>query len=269
MQIKILGSGAWEGIPAPFCDCRVCKSSDSKDNRTRPEILVETEKGKFLIEISPDIRIQSTKHNLPLIENFLISHWHFDHLYGLLELHAWSEFVSKPKLYCSKITKEWLDQNFAHIPKETVVLKPFKQFELSGVKITPIPIYHITWQDKGIKENELQNSFAFILESNSQKIVYLADYNKLPKRSLKLVKNADIVIADGTYLFEENFPKKFSGLKSDPDHLHGKKILDFVNSLKAKKVIFHSIAHLTEKKHYELQKMLPKKMFISYDGMEI
>ena len=50
MKIKILGSGGWEGIPVPFCKCRVCKSAqnlESKDNRTRPELLVETSKGNF------------------------------------------------------------------------------------------------------------------------------------------------------------------------------------------------------------------------------
>jgi len=25
MKIKILGLGGWEGIPAPFCNCRICK----------------------------------------------------------------------------------------------------------------------------------------------------------------------------------------------------------------------------------------------------
>jgi len=276
MKIKILGSGAWEGIPVPFCKCSVCenaKKPDSKDNRTRPEILVETDKGKFLIEISPDIRIQSSKFNLPNISDFLISHWHFDHMYGLLELHAWIEFVlgKKSKLYCSEKTKEWLDKNFAHIPKEIVVLTSFKSFDLFGVRITPFPLYHMQWQDKDLKENELNNTFGYVLEGDGKKIVYLADYYKLPNKSLKLIKNSDVVIADGTYLFEEEFPDKpeQNGLKSDPDHLHGKPILDFVDSLNAKKIIFHSIAHLTEKNHEELQKKLPKNMFISYDGMEI
>ena len=276
MKLKILGSGAWEGIPVPFCKCKICKSAkkpDSKNNRTRPQILVETEKGQFLIEISPDIRIQSTKFNLPDINNFLISHWHFDHMYGLLELHAWIKFVlgQKPKLFCSQKTKEWLDQNFEHIPKETIVVKPFEKFDLFGIKITPIPLYHIRWQDKNVKENKLNNTLGFILEKNGKKVVYLADYYKLPKKSLEMIKNADLIIADGTYLFEEMFPNKpeQNNLKSDPDHLHGRKIFDFANRLNAKKVIFHSISHLTEKSHEELQKLLPKKMFISYDGVEI
>ena len=277
MKIKILGSGSWEGIPAPFCNCRVCKiakeNPNSKNNRTRPEILIETEEGQFLIEISPDIRIQSTKFDLPNISNFLISHWHFDHMYGLLELHAWIEFVlgQKPKLFCSQKTKEWLDQSFAHVPKNIIVVKPFKKFDLFGLRITPIPLYHMNRQDKDAKENELNNTFGFILEQDGKKAVYLADYYKLPNKSLELIKDSDIVIADGTYLFEESFPDKpeQNNLKSDHDHLHGKQILDFVSGLNAKKVIFHSISHLKEKSHEELQKLLPKNMFISYDGMEL
>lgn len=60
MNITTLGSGAWEGIPAPFCTCTVCtlavQDPSSKNNRTRPEFLIENEGGAFLMELSPDIR---------------------------------------------------------------------------------------------------------------------------------------------------------------------------------------------------------------------
>ncbi len=281
MKIKILGSGGWEGIPAPFCNCRVCRlakeNPNSKNFRTRPEILVETEEGKFLIEISPDIRLQSTKFNLPPIKEFLISHWHFDHMYGLLELHAWSEFVMKEKikLFCSEKTKEWLDRNFTHIPKEIIVIEPFEQFELYGVRITPLPLYHMFFQDKNLKENQLKNTFGFLLEKENKKAVYLSDYFKIPKKSFELIKDTDVVIMDGTYLFSELFPDKpeQNGLtnseKSDSDHIHGNKILELAKSFNAKKIIFHSITHLTEKTHEELQNLVPENMFISFDGMEI
>jgi phosphoribosyl 1,2-cyclic phosphate phosphodiesterase len=277
MKIKILGSGGWEGIPAPFCNCRVCKiakeNPNSKNNRTRPEILIETEKGKFLIEISPDIRLQSAKFNLSSIKDFLISHWHFDHMYGLLDLHTWSEFIMNGKinLYCSQKTKEWLDRNFAHILKEIVVLKRFQTFELYGVKITALPVYHMFSQDKDLKEEELENTFTFFLEKDNKKVVYLPDYFKIPEKTINLIKNSDVIIMDGTYLFEEQFPNKpeQNGLKSDPDHLHGNQILELANSLNANRIIFHSVTHLTEKTHKELQELLPTNMFLSYDGMEI
>jgi phosphoribosyl 1,2-cyclic phosphate phosphodiesterase len=276
MRVKILGSGGWEGIPAPFCNCRVCESAKdpkSKDNRTRPSIAVETDKGKFLIEISPDIRMQSAKCDLSGVNDFLVSHWHFDHMYGLMELHAWAKFVAneKARIYCSEKTKEWLDKNFAHIPKEIIVVRPFMPFDLFGVKITPIPVYHMLARDTNISADKLSNTFGYVLELGGKRIVYLPDYYKIPKESLELVKGSDAVILDGTYLFEELFPDKpeQNGEKSDPDHLHGKQVLNFAKSLKAKNTVFHSITHLSEKRHDELQKLLPNGMLISYDGMEL
>jgi len=68
---------------------------------------VESEEGKFLIEISPDIRLQVARHGLTDISDFLVSHWHFDHLYGILELGAWSQFIKKGgiTIYCSTGTQ--------------------------------------------------------------------------------------------------------------------------------------------------------------------
>lgn len=92
MKTTLLGSGGWEGIPAPFCLCRVCAKAAQdpfgKEARTRPGLLIETAEGAFMLEVGPDIRVQSTRFGLPPIKHFFVSHWHFDHLYGLLELHA-------------------------------------------------------------------------------------------------------------------------------------------------------------------------------------
>lgn len=277
MQITILGSGGWEGIPSPFCQCRVCQKATedltSKDYRTRPEILVEGDGGNFLIEISPDIRLQSTRFNLPLIKDFLVSHWHFDHLYGILELGAWSKFVMNKEfnIFCSNKTSDWIEKTFGHIPKNIIIVEPYKSFDLYGVSVIPIPLYHMKSKDAEVEQEQLDNTFGYIIQKDNKKIVYLADYYKIPQKTIELIKDADVLIADGTYLFEDLFPDKSTQneLKSDPDHLHGEEIFSFINTLQIKEVVFFSTTHLTEKTHDELQAMLSANYRVSYDGMKL
>lgn len=275
MKIKILGSGSWEGIPAPFCNCRICKDAisnpNSKNFRFRPCFEVINENKNFLIEISPDIRLQLAKFNVKKTNLFLVSHWHFDHMYGLLELDAYAKFVEKPTIYCSKNTKEWLDKNFAHVKKDIIVVEPFKSFRLIGIKITPIPLYHMRKQDENLKEDELKNVFGFILESNEKRMAYLPCFFKLPEKSKESLRNLDTLITDGTFIFENLIPKTnpYEPIKSDPDHLHGNQIFELIKELNPKKAILYHISDLTENTHNELQKLLPKNIELSFDGMEI
>lgn len=268
MQVRILGSGGWEGVPSPFCGCRVCKTAvknqKGKDFRFRPCLQVVAPNGTFLIECPPDIRVISQKFSLPAIKDYFISHWHFDHAYGLMELHAWSQLKQRLKVFCSQKTKEWLAGAFGHIAMDVLVLKPFKAMDIYGARVTPFPVYHMRSQDEGVPEGKLENTFGFLIESRGKKLAYTADFYCLPKKSLELIKGSDVLVADGTCLLK--IPKEY---EYDPDHLHGKAILDKAVRIGAKQTFFHSINHLHGKTHSELAKALPKGMAPTWDGQVI
>lgn len=268
MKIKILGSGAWQGIPASFCKCDICQKASknlySKDARTRPQFIVETKKGSILMEISPDIRLQSTRFSLPNVNNFLVSHWHFDHMYGLHELLTWLKGLeARPLVYGSVVTKDKIDKEFSYLPFDFQLLEPYKKINIFDVDITPLPLYHTFAIDEEFLEDDINNTFGYILEHKGKKVVYLSDYYKVPQKVLDKIRGADVLIADGTYLFTDKFRK----IKLN--HLHNEDILQLVNEIKAKRVYFHSISHLTGLTHHEMQERLPKNYFISYDGLEI
>ena len=267
MKVTVLGSGAWEGIPALFCSCRVCvlaANPTSKDYRTRPQFLVTKGHRGFLLEAGPDIRTQTANRHLSMIKDFVISHWHFDHMYGLHEMLTWSKSLTeKPTIFCSPETQKVLSGEFSYLPLTVKVVQPFEPFRLSGINITPLPVCHMRLRDEGIRENALQNSYAYLLEDEGLRIAYLGDYYSIPDKSLKKLRNLDAVIADGTYLLIEKFKK------IKPNHIHGKNIIKFTKSLKAKKVFYHSISHLTRKTHQEIQAVLPKNHFATFDGMQI
>lgn len=83
MNIKYLGTGAAEGIPAIFCHCEVCnhaRISKGRNIRTRSQALID---GKLLLDFGPDTYLHSLEYNLQLANIYvcLVTHSHDDHLY--------------------------------------------------------------------------------------------------------------------------------------------------------------------------------------------
>lgn len=279
MSVTMLGSGCWEGTPAPFCRCKLCRIASknilSVENRMRPSFHIKAKETQFIMEIGPDFRMQAAKFNLPKIKDYLVSHWHNDHLFGVFDLHFYAELVLKEKIniYCSKEVSRYIQQHIGYMPINVIVVKPFESFRLGGVKITPFPVYHMHSQDDMKKGGDLENVFGFLLEHSERQVAYLADYYKIPEKSHELIQNVDVVIADGTYLFEEKWPNKdlqnMTRKEKDPDHLHGNEITVFTKSLHAKKVVYHSISHLPGLTHDKLQSSLPDDQLIGFDGMQV
>jgi phosphoribosyl 1,2-cyclic phosphate phosphodiesterase len=85
MRIEILGSGASEGIPAPFCDCRLCREAallGGKNVRTRTSLMLDE---TFKIDLPPDTFLHSLRRGKPFskVEHLFITHSHPDHFYPL------------------------------------------------------------------------------------------------------------------------------------------------------------------------------------------
>ncbi len=80
MKVLLLGTGAADGWPQPFCRCASCVHARSEGNvRARSGVLVDE---CVLIDPSPDVTVSAALAGVSLdrVTTILIGHSHFDHL---------------------------------------------------------------------------------------------------------------------------------------------------------------------------------------------
>ena len=98
---EFLGTGAAEGIPAPFCRCEVCNEArrlGGKNIRLRSSFRLSE---KIMIDLGADAVVQAMRcGDLTDIEHVLVTHSHDDHLNPHMLMEAmWSKQFRKTLHY--------------------------------------------------------------------------------------------------------------------------------------------------------------------------
>ena len=88
MKITVLGCGHSGGTPMIGEGWGKCDPANPKNRRTRPSILVETEKTRILVDTSPDLRQQLLTADVTKIDAVLFTHAHANHLHGIDDLRS-------------------------------------------------------------------------------------------------------------------------------------------------------------------------------------
>ena len=88
VAIRVLGSGTSSGVPTIGCTCDVCRSTDPRDTRLRPSILIrftgkDAVTRNILIDTTPDFRAQMLTAKISRLDAIIYTHGHADHILGL------------------------------------------------------------------------------------------------------------------------------------------------------------------------------------------
>lgn len=220
MKLLFLGTGTSHGVPVIGCDCKVCKSSDSRNKRYRCSAYITIGDGKddakhILIDIGPDFRSQALDYNVRKVDVLLLTHSHADHLHGIDDLRIFScDMFKKPEnprnmekynappipIYTNRATicdiETRFDYFFRHCKEggghaKVELVEAADSFKTCGITVTPIPMMHGSLETVGwLLTEETESEPRSETESARVKksIAYLTDCNFISDESIQKIK---------------------------------------------------------------------------------
>jgi phosphoribosyl 1,2-cyclic phosphate phosphodiesterase len=244
------------------CDCTVCHSTDPRDRRTRPSILLELRDSgddpspfaesvkSILVDTSTDLRAQALAYGVRRVDGILFTHSHADHIMGLDEVRRFNVLQRAATIACfaDERTLSDLRRSFAYVFSPPTAqgggipqLTPFRivgPFSLGGVEIVPVPLLHGRRPILGFR----LGSFA-----------YLTDCSSIPDASWPLLDGVRVLILDALRH------------KPHPTHFSVSEALAVVARLTPERTYFTHISH--DLPHAATCARLPEGVALAHDGM--
>ena len=251
MKITVLGSGTSSGVPTIGCECEVCRSSDARDNRLRPSILIQTDSRSIVIDTTPDFRTQVLRAGLERLDALVFTHAHADHIFGLDDVRPFNyRQKAHIPIYAHQTTFDVIHRVFEYvfdprernttIPKLDVHIVGEEAFDVCGLKFEPIPLMH---------GEETIHGYRF---GNA---AYLTDHSDIPEDSLNRLGGLDVLFLDALRY------------KPHPTHSTVSRSVATALELRPKRTFFTHICH--DLGHAATEAQLPEGIFLAYDGLTI
>ena len=252
--LVVLGCGTSMGVPMIGCDCTVCTSTNPKNSRTRPSVLLQVPCGNILIDTSPELRLQLVRERIGLVHSVLYTHYHVDHLFGLDDARIFPMKLGHAlPVFCTDDVEEVIRQAFSyafHPPPDNTpsfVLPSLafhridnRPFDLLGERFTPIPLIHGRFNVFGFRIGDL---------------AYCTDVNRIPESSWPLLEGLDTLLLDCLRPGE-----------SHPSHFGLDDALAVIERVKPKRTYF---THMSHKWDWDDQPPLPPGVALAFDGLRI
>lgn len=254
MRVTLLGTGTSTGVPVIGCPCRVCRSPDPHDRRTRCACLIEVNGLQLVVDTGPDFRQQALREGIDRVDAVLYTHHHFDHVAGLDDLRPFL-FRNPTPIPC-----------YAH-PASAAVLRRMYGYIFADGSYPGVPdlaLHEVTapFDIRGRYEPERSahvvpvDLFHGDLPIYGYRIgafAYLTDTNRIPEESYRLLHGVDVLVLDA--------------LRHEPHRTHYtiEQAVAVSRRIGARTTYFIHMTHNIL--HAEEEARLPDGIHLGYDGL--
>jgi phosphoribosyl 1,2-cyclic phosphate phosphodiesterase len=215
---------------------------------------VHTGEGTFLIDTSPELRIQLLRERIDVAHAVIYTHNHADHLFGLDDLRLFGYRLKQAiPLYCEEPVERHIraafsyafgphdpDLHYGAIPQLELRRIGTKPFELLGMPVVPIRLMHGKLPVLGFRVGD---------------VAFCTDVSFIPDESWPLLEGLDVLIIDA--------------LRDQPHETHFgiPQALEAIDRVKPRRAYLTHVSHYLE--YNETNARLPQGVELSYDGLRI
>tara|TARA_B110000483_G_scaffold17635_1_gene19517 strand:+ start:7543 stop:8313 length:771 start_codon:yes stop_codon:yes gene_type:complete len=252
IEVTILGCGSSGGVPLIGNIWGPCDPNDSRNTRRRVSILVKKNKKTFLVDTSPDLRMQMLDAKVKDVDAVLYTHSHADHVHGIDDLRAfcWQRKDNKPlPIYSDQYTIDQITNRFDYAFENKYGPA------VPSLAANTISIGNNTIQGVNVEAIKQIHGKGFSLGYRFDNVAYSTDVNNLPNESMEQLKDLDLWIVD-CVRYEPHY-----------SHSHFDQTISWIKKLKPKRAILTHMGHWLD--YTELKHKCPDNVEPGIDGMVI
>ncbi|MEI9812030.1 MAG: MBL fold metallo-hydrolase [Acidobacteriota bacterium] len=251
LRITVLGSGTSSGVPTIGCECAVCQSTDPRDKRLRPSVLLQYEDRNVIVDSGPDFREQVLRTGLRHLDAVVYTHAHADHILGLDDVRPFNFFQkSSIPLYATQETFAIIKRVFAYAFQEEPTESSRPKLDLHVLDGSPFPLF-----GREFVPIRLHHGKGTVFGFRVGRAAYLTDHSAIPEESKALLQDLDVLFLDALRR------------RPHPTHTTLEQAIALVNELNPQRAFFTHMCH--DLGHAETEAALPSHIRLAYDGLQL